>query len=237
MQRFVYALIALTLLTPLSYAKADSYKEESYRYSSHYREWNHGFYNYYGYREQECSFAGTGYGYVETCYHMRPTDIVYVWERRSGNYRYITVYSDSAYNVVVADYWVEDYGTVHQVHRRRYNNDYYYYGPSYERCYRDSYTGYIDCYDPYVSSVTLNINFKTAEGKIATGLVVGMIGVDILANSHGDDASMFLASMSLASASIMSAAGADQLEKESGLAKSIAEAKASDDQKNSDVTN
>lgn len=231
MKNLVFMLLAMATVSISTNAHADP--QESYRYKASYRDWNRGFYNYYGYREQVCDNTLTSYGSIETCYNLRPNDTVWVWERRNGGYRYITVYKDSGYNQSVAHYWVSDDGYNRRVVRRRYNNSYYYYGPTYERCY-DSYYGYVDCYDPYIANVTINVDFSTAEGKIVTGAYVALIGVDIIANADSDE-ELLVGAISASLGSASAAKGFEQLEEESKLAKSVHEAKVANDLENNDI--
>lgn len=231
-KHIIFALLALT--TVFSTVGAQAGSQESYRYQARYRDWNRGFYTYYGYREQVCDSTLTSYGSVETCYAVQPDDVVYVWERRNGNYRYITVYRDSGYSRSVVDYWVTDDGYSPRVVRRRYNNSYYNYGPTYyERCY-SNYYGYVDCYDPYVTSVTINVDFSTAEGKIITGGAFILIGADVISNADSDG-EVLIGAASMASGSASAAAGLDQLEKESKLAKSVLDAQTANEKENGDV--
>ncbi len=222
---FALAVSSLFLQAPVAEAQS-----HSMRYKSSYRHWNTGFRTYYGYRETECVTDRVSYGTIETCYDLGPTDAVYVWERRNGHYRQITVYRDRYYSDSIADYYVYDNGSIHTVRARRWHSHPRYHNSSY--CWdRSPYDSYWACSN---TTVIVHVDFATAEGKIITGAQAILVGADIAANSKSDVGVAIGAGIAI-SGSISAAKGFEQLHRESALAKAVSQAKVEAEGTNSDI--
>ena len=218
---------AVVVATFASAAPAHAHNRDvAFRYKTTYSEFDRGFYDTYGYREQRC--ANDGWGNY-TCFDRTRVahESSYIWieeEWYHDGYKRVVVYDRDPqvyFGNPYASYYVYDYGGYRRVERREL-----YYGPTYtyydDWYYRDHYTVWVelDWNDPWTNLVV--------------GAYTALVGVDILAHAHDNvDVAVGVASLGLAASSSWSAH--EHAKRNSDLQKQIAKNKQGSDRDGNNV--
>ena len=179
MKSIVQLIVLITIAMSAFTAQSAQADRKGYRYRAHYSEWDRGFTTHYGYTEERCVYSQTRRSTTRTCYEINDTDYVYIEERIDGPYSRVTVYRDSGYSRPYASYYTYNDRSRRTVGYREYysNYEYYSYDPYYSRPY----------YTPYYTTVVWQpIDWNNGWDRILVGTEIAIIGIDALANSHGD---------------------------------------------------
>jgi len=230
MKKLVILSLAICCAISLSVNQADAQRgdRKGHRYQTTYRNWDRGFTQYYGYREERCEYTTSQRMTVSTCYEFDSRDYLYVEERNDGYYSQVTVYRDSSYSTPYVTYYTYDDGFSHRgVGRRHFHEScsYYHRHPYY---YDPYYTPY------YHSVVWVTIDWDNGWHRIMTGAVVGLVGADLISNAK-NDTDLVVGVAVLASGASSSASGIEKIQEDSRLQKAINQTTGSDPTLGTDI--